>query len=559
MNRKKLVKIIYLIIALCLVSCSKKKYSRIYLPANLLEKKKPLNRKQLKNWSGKDLLLDTVPGISLYRLYDSLLVDKEGKEVIVAILDTEIDTNHKDLKGKFWINEDEIPDNNIDDDYNGYVDDVKGWNFLGNLKGGNIIYANLECVRILREYGEIFKNSDSTNLKYKYPKKHRLYIEAKRQFQKELVKAQKKQRYGDFLYEGYPIAVKKVDSIYPKGGYTTKDLDSIYKKYKKENKNLARYIYFMSDFIKYNLSEEWIKNYKEEADFMVSKILNLEFNERLMVDKKPNDINYTNYGNPCISKNIDKYYHGTEIAGVIAGESKDSLGVNGIVKKIKIMPLSIAPLGNVHDKDIALAIRYAVDNGANIINMSFGKDMSMYKEWVFEAMKYAAEKNVLIVSSAGNTKLNLNITNNYYPNDNVNNEKEVIDNFLLVGSISHKLDKSLLSYFSNYGNIDVDLFAPGEDIYTTMPNNKYKVDRGTSLSAAITSGVAALIYSYYPNLTASQVKHILMDSGLEYTFEVSTPTKEDKNKTTPFNQLSKSGKVLNAYNALIMADSISRN
>ena len=221
------------------------------------------------------------------------------------------------------------------------------------------------------------------------------------------------------------------------------------------------------------------------------------------------------------------------------------------------MTLAISSNGDEHDKDIALAIRYAVDNGAKVINMSFGKEFSLYKEWVFNAIKYAEKNNVLIVSSSGNSKFNLN-DKNYYPNDNVDNGLEISDNFLLVGSSSNKLGASIFSSYSNFGEIDVDLFAPGEDIYTIFPNNKYKFDSGTSLSSTLTSGVAALLFSYYPNLTSSEVKHILMDSGLEFKFEVSTPTKEDKDKKTPFNKLSKSGKVLNAYNALIMTDNISR-
>jgi cell wall-associated protease len=192
--------------------------------------------------------------------------------------------------------------------------------------------------------------------------------------------------------------------------------------------------------------------------------------------------------------------------------------------------------------------------------MSFGKEFSLHKEWVFDAIKYAEKNNVLIISSAGNFGYNLNSNNDYYPNDNIDNGAEISANFVLVGATSYSINSALKTESSNYGKNDVDLFAPGDKIFTTLPNNKYSNNLGgTSLASAITSGVAALIFSYYPNLTASQVKHILMDTGLEYTLEVNTLTEEDKNKTTPFNQLSKSGKVLNAYNAFIMADSISRN
>jgi cell wall-associated protease len=205
-------------------------------------------------------------------------------------------------------------------------------------------------------------------------------------------------------------------------------------------------------------------------------------------------------------------------------------------------------------------IKYAVDNGAKVINMSFGKEFSMYPEWVHKAFKYAEKHNVLIVSSCGNDGKKLDNDFQKYPNDNIfKGKKEVSDNFLFVGASTINLNKELKASYSNYSNKYVDLFAHGNDIYTALPNNKHNFNGGTSLASAITSRVAALLFSYYPNLTASQVKHILMDSGLEYDIEVSTPTKDDKNKMTAFNQLSKSGKVLNAYNAFIMADSISRS
>ncbi len=186
--------------------------------------------------------------------------------------------------------------------------------------------------------------------------------------------------------------------------------------------------------------------------------------------------------------------------------------------------------------------------------MSIGKEFSLHKNWVFEAIKYAEKHDVLIVSAASNSNFNLNDNNNHYPNDNINNEDEVSDNFLLVGASTYFLNEYLKDSSSNYGNIDVDVFAPGDKIYTTVPNDKYTSNfGGTSAAAAITSGIAALIRSYYPKLSVSQVKHLIMDSGLEYNLNVKV-----NDTLLPFNTLSKSGKVVNAYNALIMADRIYR-
>ena len=204
---------------------------------------------------------------------------------------------------------------------------------------------------------------------------------------------------------------------------------------------------------------------------------------------------------------------------MIAATRNNDVGLDGISNNLKIMSLPIASYGDEHDKDIALAIRYAVNNGAKVINMSFGKDFSLHKEWVFDAIKYAEKNNVLIVTSAGNSGTNLNEYNDSYPNDNINNNEEVADNFLMIGASTNKADKDLYATFSNYGNIDVDVFAPGYKMYSTFAQDyKYDVIRGgTSTSSAVTSGVAALLFSYYPDLTASQVKHIIMDSGVEYT------------------------------------------
>lgn len=545
--KKRASNTLFLFTLLIFFNCSKKKHVLIKVDSKTVwQKNIPIDSLSMKSWYKKDLIFDTIPGISLERVSNDFLSKSKSTEVIVAIIDTEVDINHKEFKDKIWINKNEVPNNKIDDDNNGYIDDLNGWNFIGNLNNENIIYANLECVRIIQDFKKQLNYSDSITL-IKSDKYNR-YLEVDKYYKKVLKTAEEDKEYANFLFNGYPKAKASLKKLFPEEDYTLIELDSVYKSNKIKNKSLANDAYFLYDFIKYNLSEDWIKDYKKNADNKIAKTLNLQYYDRINIDKNSDNLGYIKYGNPFVNKNTEEFYHGTLIAGLIP-LTKDS--------KIKIMPLPISSNGEEHDKDIALAIRYAVDNGAKVINMSFGKMFSLNKEWVFEALKYADKHDVLVVSSAGNSNLNLDLENNYYPNDNYNNEKEVSSNFLLVGATSHKLDKSFKSYFSNYGANDVDIFAPGENIYTTLPKDRYKNDSGTSLASAITSSVAAMVFSYYPNLKASEVKQILVDSGLEFTVEVATPTKEDKNKITPFNKLSKSGKVLNAYNALIMADSIS--
>ncbi|MCG2612222.1 S8 family serine peptidase [Flavobacterium sp. SM15] len=254
---------------------------------------------------------------------------------------------------------------------------------------------------------------------------------------------------------------------------------------------------------------------------------------------------------------IKLQHHSTKVAGVISSNRFNKIGAIGFSVKIKIMPLNISPIGDEHDKDIAKAICYAVDNGAKVINMSFGKGFSAEKELVLDAIKYAEKHEVLIVHSAGNNSYNIDF-NPFFPNDiGYDGESvEISTNFINVGSTSRRLDSTFVSGFSNYGKQNVDLFAPGEEIYTTAPGNKYVFDSGTSLAAPMVSGTAALIWLYYPNLSAKEVKQIIMNSGTAYDLEVLVPGK--KGVKAHFSELSKSGKVLNVYNAMKLAKKISK-
>ena len=543
--------ILILIVVLFIKCDSKKSYSKIKSPTNninLFQKRSPLSDENKKNWYLKDIIIDSIPGISIERAYDSLLnySKQEGGEVIIAVLDSEIDIEHNDIRNYIWKNSNEIPNNGLDDDHNGYIDDSNGWNFLGNKKGENNSFTSYEYTRVLKKYNSLFKNKKAVNKKDSLL--YKTYERASIKHMNRLKYAKEDIEYSNMLLKSMSNVQKELAKYFSHKQYNIKDLDSL-KRVFPNNEELQDAILIRSNFIKYGFTHNYINNYKLSAEERINKLLNIKYDDREITGDDSNDIKDVSYGNNIVNKNISLFEHGTEVTGSILSVKNEN---------IKIMPVCISPFGDEHDKDIALAIKYAVDNGAKVINMSFGKEFSLHPKWVFDAFKYAERKNVLIVSSSGNLSYNLNIKNDYFTNDNLDNGEEVSDNFLLVGGISNKLNKKFLYSNTNYGNIDVDLFAPGDDIYTTLPNNNYKFDSGTSLASAITSGVAGLIFSYYPKLTASQVKHILMDSGLEYTIEVSTPTKEDRKKTTPFNQLSKSGKVLNAYNALIMADSISR-
>ena len=487
-----------------------------------------------KIWAHLDFIKDTIPGMSVNKAYDELIKNKKGVKVIVAVIDSGIDIDHEDLEDLIWTNKNEIPYNNKDDDNNGYVDDVHGWNFLG------------EAYQEQLEYVRLLASGDTQNPRYN---------EAEAEYQKTRAKyLNLKAQYAQSI----PIiddAHKAVSAYLKKTNYTKEEVSTI----KTEDKTLQQHIYAINALVFGNDFEttqealdlfiETLKQLNEMLDYNLNKT----FNGRKIVGDNPNDINDKIYGNANVKPREDGESHGTHVAGIIAAERNNNKGMNGVANNVVIMPLRAVSNGDEYDKDVALAIRYAADNGAKIINMSFGKYYSPHSHWVKEAIIYAEQKDVLLVSGAGNESLNLDKKPSY-PSDQENGV-EFVGNFLSVGATEQKYGSSLVASYSNYGKNTVDVFAPGSNIYSTYPKNTYKAEDGTSMSAPMVAGVAALIRSQYPKLTAVQVKQIIMASGLPLKAKVAIG--ENLNEVKPFGELSKSTKLVNAYNALIMASQIS--
>lgn len=494
-------------------------------------KKGELSENQLKRWSHLDLSKDSIPGMSVDKAYAELLKGKKAKNVIVGIIDSGVDIEHEDLKSVIWTNKKEIAGNGIDDDKNGYIDDIHGWNFLGDISK-----ENLEMERIV-------KNKNITD--------EATYNDAKAEYDKKVEEATKGKGQLANMMMGLTNADATVKKYLGKEVYTIEDLKGI----NSTEPEITRSKMIMMQAFGFGMSvADLKKEIKKEYDGYVSILSGevLKKDYRKVLGDNPEDIKDKKYGNNnVIGPEKEGAEHGTHVAGIVAQVRNNGIGGDGVADHVEIMAVRAVPDGDEYDKDIALAIRYAVDNGAKVINGSFGKSFSPHKQWVFDAIKYAESKDVLIVHAAGNDSKNIDVEDNF-PNDSADKKTEFADNVITIGALNFEYGENLPANFSNYGKINVDVFAPGVKIYATTPNNEYKYLQGTSMASPNVAGVAALIREYYPSLTAKQVKHILMDSGTAINYDVAVGG--DPSDKRPFADLCKSGKIVNAYNALQMAE-----
>lgn len=498
-------------------------------------KKGALTENELKRWSHLDLDKDSIPGMSVDKVYSELLKGKTSTPVIVGIVDSGVDIEHEDLKSVIWTNKKEIPGNNIDDDKNGYVDDVHGWNFLGNITKENL------------EYERILMNKKLVD--------EATYGKAKAINDKKIEEANQSKFQIELALNGTKKADEKLTKLLGKPTYTAEELDAI----DSTDPEVVQSKAIMKQMLAYGLSVADLKKEIEkelESYIKVQSGENLKTNFRKVLGDNPDDIKDTKYGdNNVMGPDKEEILHGTHVAGIVAQVRNNKIGGDGIANNVQILTVRAVPDGDEYDKDIALGIRYAVDNGAKVINGSFGKAFSPHKQWVYDAIKYAESKDVLIVHAAGNDAEDIDKENNY-PNDSDDKKTEFADNMITIGALNYEYGTKVVADFSNYGKLNVDVFAPGVKIYASTPNNTYQFLQGTSMASPNVAGVAALIRSYYPTLTAKQVKHILMDSGTAITTNVTVGG--DANNSRPFSELSQSGRIVNAYNAMVLAEKLAK-
>lgn len=501
----------------------------------------------LQNWYHQDYAKTGVYGVGT----DAALEFLKSKglkptTIIVGVIDSGVQITHPDLKDNIWVNTKEIPNNGIDDDHNGYVDDVNGWDFIGGKDGKDVGDDTLEATRVLVTYEKLFEGDNAEANKKKFPKEYNEYLRAKLVYTSKLDDVNSKLEEAKSSNDQIDQLVVTLKMALGDKAITEENANTI------SNPNLKNYVLRLAsnpevsgktvaEFEKLakDQSKEGLEYYEKQAKFNLNK----DFNPRSIVGDDYSNINQKYYGNNEVEG--PDALHGTHVSGIIAATRGNGIGMDGIAaNSAKILVVRAVPDGDERDKDIANAIIYAVDNGAKIINMSFGKAFSPNKEKVWDAMKYAEKKGVLMVHAAGNDNKTIDITYNFPTNYKDGETKSFVNNWITVGASTRYNDK-LKASFSNYGN-QVDIFAPGLEIYSTVTGSKYKFLQGTSMASPIVAGCAALLWSYFPNLTAVQVKDVL-----EKTANKSySPIILGEDADTSFNRLSKTGGVIDVNKAV---------
>jgi len=505
-----------------------------------------------EDWHLLDPDKDQVAGISLEDAYKLLKKNNiKPKPVIVAVLDSGLDIMHEDINPILWKNDDK-PGNNKDDDGNGYIDDTNGWNFIGGSDGRSIEAETLEVTRLYKIYRDKFEGKNKFTISPEEKDEYDKFLAYRTAFMEGRAKLKSNIESSKEDYDFFKQLIPPLQSAVGKPLFTENELKRARIKDPKVDNLRQNYFRILERNKERGLTSEGLIEYYRELSTTMEELTtrlefnySLSFNGREIVGDNYEDVNERLYGNNDVTKRSE---HGTHVSGIIGAVRDNNKGMNGIANRVIIMPIRNTPMGDETDKDVANGIRYAVDNGARIINMSFGKDFSPQKEAVDEAVKYAQENGVLLVHAAGNDGKNTD----YYYNfpTGLLNDGAVASNWLEVGASSKNMDENLPASFSNYGKMSVDIFAPGVDIYATLPDNEYGRRSGTSMAAPVATGVAALLLSHFPELTPEQVIEIIVESGVSYDIEVIQPGSDEKVK---FSELSKTGKVINARKAVELA------
>lgn len=500
------------------------------------------------NWYNLDMDTDKVRGVSSEKAYKELLKGKKSSTVVVAIIDSGVDEEHEDLKDVMWINEDEIPGNGMDDDKNGYIDDIYGWNFIGGKDGKNVGKDSYELTRLYVYLKDKKRNK----------KEEALYKRVKEEYDTKVTGMQQSLKETQTIHSVVSSLLEALGDK-PMTAENVKAIEA-----KDEKLTMAKQLFeaiFLPQLVAGGKTDkdtiegkEIVKQLDGALDYYTSSLeygYSEKFNPRNIVGDNYMKSNEKYYGNNDVTG--PDAAHGTHVAGIVGAVRTNDIGNKGVADNVRLMAVRAVPDGDERDKDVANAIMYAVNNGAKIINMSFGKAFAFDKKAVDKAVKYAEKKGVLLVHAAGNSSLNTDIESNYPNKYMKDNKAKTYSNWLEVGALSWKGGADAPATFSNYGKDNVDLFAPGVDIYATVPGSKYDSFSGTSMASPVTAGVAALVWSYYPELSVKELRKCLIESTVKVDGYVNVPGSYGE-KQVEFKDLCNTSGIVNAYNALKMAE-----
>ncbi len=480
----------------------------------------------------------------------------KAKTVIVAVLDSGVDIDHPDLKGHIWTNPKEIPGNGKDDDGNGYIDDVHGWNFIGGSDGKSVLHESLELTREYARLKPTWEGVDPASLKGKKKKAYEAFATMKETIETKVENAQTQLSQ---ILDMQAKINKALEAAKTELSGDTLNLEKLEQSQNEDAKMAAQIIRSVEEQGVHVPSIDWLTQqaelqFQEEINDnrkIIDYSYNPSFDSRKIVGDRYEDFTNRHYGNNLVKGDFS--FHGTHVSGIIGAIRDNQLGMNGIADQVVIMPVKAVPDGDERDKDIANGILYAVNNGAQIINMSFGKGYSPQKKLVDDAMKYAAKHDVLLVHGCGNEGVNVDTEANF-PNDTYLRKpllgRKRAPNVITVGAVSPEGGENSIAEFSNYGKREVDVFAPGVYIYSTTPDSMYDYASGTSMASPVVSGIAALIRSRYPDLSAVQVKEILMKSTRPLPDQVMEPGTFELVKSS---ELSVTGGTVDVVNAMKLA------
>ena len=482
-------------------------------------------------------------GIALHQAYSLLdSTARSPKKVVVAIIDSGSDVDHEDLKETIWINEDEVVGNMLDDDANGYVDDVFGWNFIGGQDSSHVNYDTYELTRLYVKGLELFSVFDTlTNIPDSLTDEYLQFKDIEEEFEaerssleSELIQIKQLQQNIESIL--FFLGETSLDSV-EVNNYLSDEIEP--------SMQMQEALGFVALLQDNGINEQLIDEYIEQIGVQLEYGYNISFDPRSIVGDDYEDLDNRFYGNSDV-KGPD-YDHGTHVAGIIAANRDNNIGAIGITQ-VELMIIRAVPNGDERDKDVANAIRYAVDNGADVINMSFGKSYSPELFYVQQAIEYAAQNEVLMVHAAGNDGANIDSVANY-PSPIISDGSSS-PYLITVGASGWQGVNELAASFSNYGASTVDLFAPGVDIYSTMPNQEYELSNGTSMAAPVVSGVFALLMQYFPEYSPLEIKEIIVSSVVKTDEQIMLPGQSLEAQYVPFDSLSKHGGIVNAYRAV---------